>query len=82
MTTKDIVIKFLVENGYDGLCLPDLECGCGLDDFAPCEGIDGNCEPAIRIKKEDLSEEEREAQMLEHGNITDVFRRAEEGRER
>ncbi len=82
MTAKQILIKYLVENGYDGLCLPHLECGCGLDDFAPCEGIDEECEPAIRIRKEDLSEEEVRAQMEEHGNVSDMFRRAEGVKER
>lgn len=31
-----IVKKALTVNGYDGLCHPDLKCGCGLDDLMPC----------------------------------------------
>jgi hypothetical protein len=39
-----IIEKYLKDNGYDGLCKED--CGCKLDDLAPC-GIDySNCVPA------------------------------------
>lgn len=38
-TIRDIVTDWLRTHGYDGLCR-DLgdgeECGCSLDDFAPC----------------------------------------------
>lgn len=49
MTIEDIIKQYLKDNGFDGLCNPDLECGCGLDDLMPCGGegvID--CEPAYR----------------------------------
>ena len=36
MDCREIIIKWLHDNGHDGLCEPDTECGCGLDDFAPC----------------------------------------------
>lgn len=39
---KDIVLDWLKTNGCDGLCNDD--CGCGVDDFAPCEeGPWSNC---------------------------------------
>ena len=37
MTIKEIVKKYLEENGYDGLASPDLECGCPIDDLMPCD---------------------------------------------
>lgn len=36
MNCKEIIQKYLKENGYDGLINADLECGCGIDDFEPC----------------------------------------------
>lgn len=32
---KDMVKDYLVRNHYSGLSMDD--CGCGLDDFAPCD---------------------------------------------
>ena len=49
MTIEVIIEKYLKDNGFDGLCDPALECGCGLDDFMPCGGegvID--CQPAYK----------------------------------
>ena len=34
MTIKEIVKKWLEDNGCDGLCGED--CGCGIDDIMPC----------------------------------------------
>lgn len=37
----------LQAEGYDGLCNPDLECGCSLDDLFPCgEPEINDCMPA------------------------------------
>ena len=33
-TVKEIVLKYLQENGYDGLFTED--CGCELSDLMPC----------------------------------------------
>ena len=49
-----ILRAWLKEHNYDGLCNPELECGCGLDDFVPCNGspmyggIQADCQPAHR----------------------------------
>jgi len=39
----DIVLKYLEDNGYDGLFNADLECGCERTDLAPCSSIDEHC---------------------------------------
>ena len=44
MNVKEIVHEYLRVNGYDGLCSDD--CGCGLDDLAPCEQCFDACVPA------------------------------------
>ena len=55
MTCKDIIIKWLKDNGYDGLA--GEHCGCGLDDLAPCCDDILACVPAHRkIANEDDSE--------------------------
>ena len=47
ITVETIVRDKLKELGADGLCLPDGECGCGLDDLAPCgDGFPESCRPA------------------------------------
>ena len=48
MTVIEIVAEFLRTHGYDGLCNPDAECGCGLDDFVPCGAVIVDCLPAYR----------------------------------
>jgi len=52
-TVLDIIKSYLRDNGFDGLCEPDTECGCGLDDLAPCDGIIQDCIPAYRITLRD-----------------------------
>ncbi len=44
MTTKEIVIEYLKQNGFDGLCSD--ECGCSLDDLICCDEDFQGCEPA------------------------------------
>ena len=47
LTAKRLLIEKLREIGADGLVYPDLECGCGFDDFEPCDGCNLNeCLPA------------------------------------
>ena len=36
MKLKEIVQAWLTDNGYDGLCDPDNECGCHIEDLMPC----------------------------------------------
>ena len=53
MTVKEIIINYLKKNGYDGLC--GDSCGCGLNDFQPCDEDFGNCEPAYFHPNPDCS---------------------------
>ena len=50
MNIGEITIKFLTDHKYDGLCNSDYECGCGVDDFAPCGDSFRNCKPAYKMK--------------------------------
>lgn len=46
---RDIIKEYLIKNKYDGICNPELECGCGLNDFIPCDCLDFNeCYPAYK----------------------------------
>ena len=45
MNGKDIIIEWLKEKGFDGLYLPDSECGCCVDDLIPCASDPCFCEP-------------------------------------
>lgn len=47
MNCRDIIKTWLQGNDHDGLCQPYADCGCGLDDFAPCgDGPFPHCQPA------------------------------------
>ena len=50
VSVKDIVEAFLANEGYDGLCNPDVSCGCGLEDLVPCGEISMDCRAAYRRK--------------------------------
>ena len=40
----DIIRDYLKTNGYDGL-FHDSDCGCKIDDLAPCGECMDDCEP-------------------------------------
>lgn len=44
MTVRDVLRDWLKVNGYAGLA--GDECGCSLDDLAPCGGDPLGCQPA------------------------------------
>ena len=60
MTCKDIIEKYLRNNGFDGLFSEaDGGCGCTLDDLAPCptEFRDAfNCQPGYKCTLDDGEE--------------------------
>lgn len=45
MQVIEIVKERLVANGFGGLRSPGNECGCSLEDLAPCDGDIRRCEP-------------------------------------
>jgi len=50
MNARTLLIEKLKEIGADGLCHPALECGCGLDDFEPCQSCEiTECVAAVKI---------------------------------
>jgi hypothetical protein len=49
---KEIVKRYLRDNGFDGLYC-DLCCGCEIDDLMPCDSMTDECYPGIKeITKE------------------------------
>jgi len=47
-TVKDMVLKWLEDSEYDGLCNETIECGCGKDDLMPCDSVLPDCQAAYR----------------------------------
>lgn len=45
-TVQEIITIHLKQNGYDGLCNDD--CGCLIDDLAPCGNISLNCKAGYK----------------------------------
>ena len=41
---RDIVRRYLVKNGHDGLCSED--CWCRVDGLMPCDDTTADCQPA------------------------------------
>jgi len=50
MTVKEIVKKYLEDNGYDGLCKSQLVCGCEIDDLMCCQEDGSYCVPGHKEK--------------------------------
>jgi hypothetical protein len=59
MTTCRALLQAAIQaSGGQGLCNPDQECGCDIDDLAPCDSLDLDaCQVAIRKTSEPDSEE-------------------------
>jgi len=51
MTVKEIVKKYLQDNGYVGLSGWD-DCSCSVDDFCPCGDNFADCQPEHKHKRE------------------------------
>lgn len=48
MTALELLREALMAHGYTGLVKLSQECGCSLDDLAPCEGGPADCVPGYR----------------------------------
>ncbi len=51
MTIEQIIKKYLKDGGFMGLCHPDEDCGCAIDDLFPCDLYlcGTNCQPAYLV---------------------------------
>ncbi len=47
ITVRQIVKEYLIKNGYDGLY--DENCGCPVDDLAPCDTCIYDCRPGHKV---------------------------------
>jgi len=65
MTIKEIVKKYLIKNGYDGLCNFDDGCGCKIKDLMPCgdpniqDCVPGHVLTIAELESEKMKENER-----------------------
>lgn len=48
MTIKEIVTKYLKDNGFDGL-FNEGQCGCELSDLMPCDEPQPDCAPGFKL---------------------------------
>lgn len=74
MNVKEIVIKYLKDNGYEGLCTTD--CGCEIEDLIPCNECFNGCCPGYRIEyegdwiiRQDSEVKNMNEQDMEDGNV-------------
>lgn len=68
MNVKEIIKKYLMENGYNGLCCED--CGCFINDLIPCDDVCDHCVPGY----EDITPEGLRLIITEGGrNGTDKY---------
>lgn len=52
MNVKAMIVEKLRALGADGLC-DTFECGCGIDDLAPCGSFPEECTPARKVPPPD-----------------------------
>ena len=48
-TVENIVRRYIEANGLDGLYNEEAECGCALDDLAPCSFIGSDCLAGVKV---------------------------------
>lgn len=55
LNVVDIVKKYLIDNGYDGLWNPEYECGCELNELMPCDINMTECGPGYLHKADPMT---------------------------
>jgi hypothetical protein len=56
-TVKEIVFEYIKNNGYDGLCYPDMRCGCTVEDDIPCGENFQDCIPGHKVHCNECNEQ-------------------------
>lgn len=69
MICKEIVTKYLKAHKFDGLCNPEVPCGCLLNDLAPCGGDMLDCHPGHRKDVDDNTICGCDAQGTKHWHV-------------
>lgn len=49
VSVSEILVDWLVDNGYDGLFNHDGDCGCSVRDIVPCGNLGVNCEAGHEV---------------------------------
>jgi hypothetical protein len=70
MNIKLIVEDWLKSHGYDGLCNPEIPCGCLSGDLAPCGELHEDCQPGHREDVGESCDCGCDGQGTEHWHIT------------
>ena len=52
MTVTEIVKNFLKENGFDGLVNINEDCGCVIDNLAPCLNDISQCDAGYKVPRD------------------------------
>ncbi len=82
LTVLEIIKDYLKKNGYDGLC--GEECGCGIDDLAPCGQADNlfDCIPAYKQDTKTCTNTECENyDEVEECDAVECYRPSKQGNE-
>jgi len=69
MTVNKIIQDYLRKNGYDGLA--GDECGCDIDELAPCDGPCLDCVPAFKRKA--TAEDIEKMDLAGYVDVGDIY---------
>ena len=49
MNVREILIDYLIGNGFDGLFNEDGTCACSIDELCACGDPTEHCQPGIKV---------------------------------